>query len=137
MKQEGLLSPECRPVAALLFMSGAVRLHCNFYRLCEVIAEAQNICPLLKLQFEQQSSGLFSRVVYSALARMQIVGFVDWHDNEDLLIIKRDECVFTAFNNEVKRIPRFDNVAVREMFRRAGKLLANSIFNDVPAIRPT
>jgi len=125
-----MISPECRPVAAVLFMSGAVRLHCNFYQLCAVLAEVQNICPMGRLAFEKQNGQLFSKVVYRALAEMQHVGFVHWKDEEGWLVVRRASIIFDKFVAELEKIAGFsDNIA---RYRLAGEVLAHKIPNDIP-----
>ncbi len=122
-----MLSPECRPVAAVLFMSGAVRLHCDFYQLCAVLAEVQKICPLGRLEFERQKDGLFSSVVYRALGQMQVVGFADWKDEQNLLVIKRGAHIFHAFVAEINQVPGFEGSVVKQRFQRAGDLIISAI----------
>jgi hypothetical protein len=130
MKQKDALDSDCRPVAAALFMSGAVRFHCNFYQLCAVIAEAQNFCPMGQLFFERQNGWLFSKVVYRALAQMQRSGFVLWKDEEGWLIVRRASIVFDKFVVELRKTSGFnDNIA---RYRVAGELLALKIPNDIP-----
>jgi hypothetical protein len=125
-----MLSPECRPVAAVLFMSGAVRLHCDFYQLCAVLAEVQKICPLGKLEFERQNRGLFSGIVYRALAQMHRAGFVEWKDAENLIVVKRNLRVFTAFVAELNQMSGFEGAGVKRRFREAGDWIAGSIEHD-------
>jgi len=131
-----MLSPECRPVAAVLFMSGAVRLECDFHRLCEVIAETQAICPLGKLAFKKQRGGLYSKVVYTTLLQMLNAGFLEWDDAGGLLTVKRNGLVFDDFVDELNRIPGFESADVREKFRRAGRWIARNIHNDATPVRP-
>jgi hypothetical protein len=130
MKQKDALDSECRPVAAVLFMSGAVRLHCNFYQLCAVLADVQNACPMGHLAFERQNDGLFSKVVYRALDQMHIAGFVLWKDEEGWLVVRRASSVFDKFVAELGKISGFQANIAR--YRVAGELLALKIPNDIP-----
>ena len=128
--EKDALDTDSRPVAAVLFMSGAVRLHCNFYQLCAVFADVEKVCPMGQLLFEQQNGRLFSRVVYRALAQMHRAGFVLWKDEEGWLVVKRVSPIVDKFIAELRKIASFnDNIA---RYRVAGELLAFKIPNDVP-----
>jgi hypothetical protein len=134
-QKEDALDPECRPIAAVLFMSGAVRLECDFHRLCEVIAETQAICPLSKLGFKKKSGGLYSEVIYTTLLQMHNAGLLEWDDAGGLLTIKRNGFVFDDFVHELNRIPGFESPDIREKFRRAGIWIARNIHNDATPVR--
>ena len=130
-----MLSPECRPIAAALFMSGAVRLHCDFYRLCEVLAEALERCPSASgLKYDPHNKISFLRVVELTLIQMHHEKFAEWNNAEGWFVVKRDKSVFGAFLTEIGRIPDFQaNIGA---FREAGKWIEKHIINDIPPVRP-